>query len=179
MNHHEVAKAQGPIGSEPAARFAALYRLHVAKVYAFMHQYARNHFEAEDLTAEVFERALKYFRSYDPDKASPRTWLFAIVRNVVRAHANLRKQRAAEYLDSRDVETTGFFSQEEGLRDFELKQALSDAMGELPEREREIIVLKFAAGLSSGEIGQVVGLPEVNVRAILRRSLKRMARRLT
>lgn len=47
-------------------QFAALYRRHVDEVYAFMHYYARNHFEAEDLTADAFERALRYFHSFDP-----------------------------------------------------------------------------------------------------------------
>ena len=63
--------------------FAQIYDKHMADIYRYISYRVGNATLAEDLTAEVFEKALRSFDKYQPEKAAPRTWLTAIARNTV------------------------------------------------------------------------------------------------
>jgi len=152
--------------------FSNLYREHVNEIYAFVNYYARNHFEAEDLTADTFERALRYLRTYDRDKGTFRTWLFTIASNVVR-HDRLRHARPQEYLDEsndREFEDRSSSSWSAIERGIQLKEALAT----LSERDAKLVALKFGAGLNNREIAAVMKVSESNVGTILARSLRKM-----
>ena len=179
MHQSQVAAGNRLADPDDLERFTFLYRRHVGEVYALMHHYARNHFEAEDLTAEVFERALKYFGSYNSQKSAARTWLFAIAHNVTRKHAHLQKGRLEEYLEGTDIDADDGPLLNSLATDFDLKQIVTDALDELRQTERHVVDLRFIAGLSCREVGKVVGRPEAHVRVILHRSLKKIAKRLT
>src|SRR5919106_1455 len=73
-------------GEATSVEFAELYEEHVWQVYGFFGYRLGAREEAEDLTQQTFERALRAWRRFDPERASPLTWLLAIARNLLIDH---------------------------------------------------------------------------------------------
>ena len=125
---------------------------------------------AEDLTSVVLEKAWTKRHRYRKDRASFSTWLFSIAQNEVISY--FRKRRVllpismAEKATSETTEATAEQSQD-------LSQ-LSSLLANLPERERELVSLKFGADLNNREIAIVTGLSESNVGTILSRVLQKL-----
>jgi RNA polymerase sigma-70 factor (ECF subfamily) len=153
--------------------FAAVYDEHVWRVYGFFAYRMRSRADAEDLTQQTFERALKSWSRYDPSRASVATWLLAIARNLLvdhhRADRSPRQQPLDELGAGHDALVAGGPEPDLGLEP-DLEQALAS----LGAREREIIALRFGGELSGPEIAEATGLSLANVQQILSRSLRRM-----
>lgn len=153
--------------------FAAVYDEHVWRVYGFFAYRLRTRADAEDLTQQTFERALRAWSRYDPSKASVGTWLIVIARNLlvdhVRADRSARRQPLDELEGGHDALVDRGAEPDLGL-DPELERALCS----LNAREREIIALRFGGDLSGPEIAEATGLSLANVQQILSRSLRRM-----
>jgi RNA polymerase sigma-70 factor (ECF subfamily) len=142
----------------------------IGRVYAFVAFNMGPGAEAEDVTSQVFERAVRYRDSYDPQKGSAVTWLLGIARRCI-ADAHLRDP---VHVDELDNQTDGRDLEEETVRRFEL----SDALGRLDERERDLLALRYGAGLSSREIGRFVGLERGAVDVALHRARTRLRKDL-
>lgn len=125
---------------------------------------------AEELTSAALEKAWTKRHRYRKDRAAFSTWLFAIARNEVITY--LRKRRItlpismAEEVTSETTETVAEQSQD--------LSHLARLLADLPEREREIISLKFGADLNNREISTVTKLSESNVGTILSRALQKL-----
>lgn len=165
----------------PAApdSFARVYDDHVWDVYGFLGYRVNSHEEAEDLTQVTFERALKAWSRYDPKRATVRTWLLSIARNLVIDH--YRRDGAVTHQPL-----------EEGLEHDErlglapgpderlgLAPDLEAALAALGERERELIALRFGGELNGPEIAEMTGLTLANVQQILSRALRRLRAELS
>src|SRR3954447_16979331 len=83
-------------GDDDALR--RVYREHVSAVYAFF-TYSVSRETAEDLTASTFERVVRSWARFDPEFASPRTWIMAIARNILADHFRRQSHRNAVSLD--------------------------------------------------------------------------------
>ncbi len=142
----------------------AVYREEMPRVYNFFRYSIFDRAMAEDLTSLTFEKAWRARHRYRPDRAPVATWLIAIARNVARDH--LRKRRAEEPIG--DGEPVGDSPEAAVLRraDFARLRAL---LGELPERSRELLALKYGAGATNRAIAKLTGLSESNVGTILHR----------
>src|SRR5687768_11315415 len=114
---------------------------------------------AEEITAAAFERALTRRSSYAAERGSPRAWLFGIARNA--AYDELRRRGRTEPVSNPDERRRpeGDSTAEVALR----RAVLSTALATLSQDERELVALKFEAGLANGEIGSVLGISETNV----------------
>ncbi len=126
---------------------------------------------AQDLTAAAFEQALAHL----DDLRSPEAfggWLFRIARNELAQH--YRRQRPRLPLEAVSGQPDSAPSVEaQAERSAELARLLA-AVRALPQREQEIIGLKFLGGLNNKQIGQAMGLRAGNVAVILYRSLRRL-----
>src|SRR2546423_1406970 len=80
--------------SQAQEELRRVYRAHVDAVYAFLAASVRPTV-AEDLTAATFERVVRAWRSYDPARASERTWILSIARNLLTDHYRRQHHRAA------------------------------------------------------------------------------------
>lgn len=78
--------------AEPAA-FAAIYDHYFPRVYNYVRYRVRDTETADDVTAQVFERALVCIGSYRPERAPFAAWLFAIVRNAVNDYLRAQKRQ--------------------------------------------------------------------------------------
>jgi RNA polymerase sigma-70 factor (ECF subfamily) len=151
--------------------FTALYEEHMAYVFRYINYRIGNRNEAEDLTSIVFEKALAAFHRYDSNKAAPQTWLLAIARNTVTDHLRKSSKRKNMPLDNAvGVESLDPSPPEETERREEY-QRLQFCLAALPQREQEIISLKFGAELNNRQIASVIGLSENNVGTILFRAI--------
>jgi len=150
--------------------FEALYRTSRDDVYAYVVGMVRDRASAEEVTAAAFERALTRRSSYKPDRGSPRAWLFGIARNA--AYDELRRRGRTEPAANPEERSapSGDTTAEVAVR----RAALADALGRLSQDERELVALRFEAGLSGAEIGAVIGISETNVGTRLSRVLTKL-----
>jgi RNA polymerase sigma factor (sigma-70 family) len=154
--------------------FTALYEEHMAYVFRYINYRVGNRNEAEDLTSLVFEKALATFDRYNPQKSAPQTWLLTIARNTVTDHLRKSSKRKTMPLDNAlGVESADPSPPEETERREEY-QRLQLCLAVLPQREQEIISLKFGGELNNRQIASVVGLSENNVGTILFRAIGKL-----
>ena len=160
----------------PPDAFAAFYGAHVARVYAYVRFRVQDVSEAEDLTADIFEAALKGFAGYDPSRASEATWLFAIARNRLGHH--FRRQRLRRFLriEAAAYEPDAAALPEDVAEEREAAARVRGLLGTLDPRDREVIAMKFGAGLNNRQIASVTGMSESNVGTRLFRVLQRLRR---
>ena len=151
--------------------FTALYEEHMAYVFRYINYRVGNRNEAEDLTSVVFEKALAAFHKYDRQKSAPQTWLLTIARNTVTDHLRKSSKMKNMPLDNAlGVESLDPSPPEETERREEY-QRLQFCLAALPQREQEIISLKFGGELNNRQIASAVGLSENNVGTILFRAI--------
>jgi RNA polymerase sigma factor (sigma-70 family) len=151
--------------------FADAYDEHIADVYGFFAYRLARRDDAEDLTQQTFERALRSWPSFDALRAPVGVWLFSIARNILIDHYRADKTSRQEPLENVAEERLGATTIEPDLG---LDPNLSDALDELSPRDREVVALRFGADLSGPEISEILDLGLANVQQILSRSLRRM-----
>jgi len=175
VNGETPADAAAWRAESAATRVARLYRELFPAVFGFVRFRVGDTYLAEDLTATVFERALaKLANVREPERV--RAWLFTIARNAVTDER--RRQRPATNLDDADLlEHLWVDSPESQALDRDDWRRLVGYLAELDDRDREILGLRFAAGLTNREVGEVVRLSEANVAQIVHRAVVKLRRR--
>jgi RNA polymerase sigma-70 factor (ECF subfamily) len=170
VNETLVAPArEAPTGAEAA--FEALYRSSRDDVYAYVAGLLRDRSAAEEVTAQAFERAFRRRRSFNPKRGSHRAWLFGIARNAALDELRRRSRHAELAADPEDA--TGIATDE--AADSALRRAaIAAAMERLSARERELVALKYFAGLRNGEIARVIETSESNVGTKLHRVIEKL-----
>lgn len=157
----------------PARDFSAVYDEHVWQVYGFFAYRMRNRADAEDLTQQTFERALRAWSRYDPSRAGVATWLFVIARNLLVDHFRADRSARRQTLDELDREHDALVDTCE-QPDLGLEPDVERALASLGGRARGLIALRFGGDLTGPEIAEATGLSLANVQQILSRSLRRM-----
>jgi RNA polymerase sigma factor (sigma-70 family) len=151
------------------SEFARVYDEHVWSVYGFLAYRVRSRELAEDLTQATFERALRGWGRFDPRKASERTWLLAIARNLLVDHHRKHSGATMVEIDETSMPTVpGPEQLASGSPE------LVAALHELSDRDREVVALRFGGDLTGPEIAVLLGLQLANVQQILSRSLRRL-----
>jgi RNA polymerase sigma-70 factor (ECF subfamily) len=143
---------------------------HIWEIYGFFAYRLGSRSDAEDLTQETFERAFRAWGRYDPARASVRTWLAAIARNLLIDHYRSSRSGGRE----QPLEDEPGIEAPAAALDLGLDPALAAALSVLGDRERQIIALRYGADLSGPEIAQLTGLTLANVQQIISRSLRRL-----
>ena len=137
----------------------------IKRVYAYVAYRVGEGPDAEDLTSETFERALRYRKSYDSRKGEPIAWLIGIARRCVEGRP-APLEHASEQLDAPD---------HGDLEDDALRRImLSSAVGRLEERDRELIALRYGADLTARQIAELQGAKTNAVEVALHRALGRL-----
>jgi RNA polymerase sigma-70 factor (ECF subfamily) len=147
----------------------ALYADHLPRIYNYFRFRLASEADVEDLTARTFEKAWSARAHYRRDLAGFSTWLYQIAQNVCIDY--LRSHRRHASLDNIvEVMADGTPEMDEERRSDLARLAALTAS--LPDRERELIALKYGAGLSNRTIAPLVGLSESNVGTILHRTVQ-------
>ena len=148
--------------NDPLADPAPLIR----RVYAYVAYRIGDGPDAEDLTSEVFERALKYRASYDPGRGGPVPWLIGIARRCVDG-----RRYIPAHADSADLEQAAPHDLEASSLE---RLTLARAVSALDDRSRELLALRYGADLSARQIGVVLDLKTNAVEVSLHRALARV-----
>jgi RNA polymerase sigma-70 factor (ECF subfamily) len=158
---------------EPAA-FARLYDHYFLLVHKYVLYRVRDAQAADDLASQIFERVLNDLGKYRAGHAPFGAWLFGIARHVVGDHFRaLKRQRWLPFDSLRHVPSQNQAPEERAVQS-ELGERLLAALEQLSERERDLISLKFAAGLNNRQIAALTGLRETNVGIIFYRAMQHL-----
>ena len=151
--------------------FERLYRSSRDDVYAYVASLLRDAPAAEEVTAAAFERAYRKRNRFDPKRGEPRAWLFGIARNAALDELRRRGRQAELSAEPADLES---FGSAEGAEHHERRLAVSAALERLEPSERELIALKFFAGLANTEIAHVLAVSESNAGTKLHRAMTKL-----
>jgi RNA polymerase sigma-70 factor (ECF subfamily) len=158
---------------EPAreADWDALYADQLPRVYNYFRYRVGDGAVAEDLTSLTFEKAWVARNRYRRDLAAFSTWLMAIARNVAIDHHRRRRDHAP--LEAAELVASGA----DPLQQAEHREAverLSRLLGQLPDRDRELVALKYGAELTNRAIAKQMKLTETNVGTLLHRAVLKL-----
>jgi RNA polymerase sigma-70 factor (ECF subfamily) len=152
--------------------FEHAYDENLARVYGFFAYRLTSRDDAEDLTQQCFEHALRAWDRFDPGRAAVSTWLIAIARNLLIDHYRARAPDAAN-VPLQDANPHALPSVD-AAAELGLEPELAQALAELSDRDREIVALRYGADLTGPEIAEITGLTLANVQQIISRSLRRL-----
>jgi RNA polymerase sigma factor (sigma-70 family) len=159
------------MAGSPTEGFADLYERTFPRVYAYVASLLRDRGAAEDVTAQAFERAYRKRRSYRAGRGSMEAWLFGIARNAALDELRRRRRRAGL---ERDPEDAGAPTLDDHAELALRRQTVRAALASLDGRERDLIALKFAGGLSNAEIGRILGMSESAAGTRLHRTITKL-----
>jgi len=157
------------------ARFEAWYEQAMPCLFNYVSFWVCDKAVAEELTAAICERALTRLEQYDRDRGRLDAWVFGIARNMMRDHFRALRRRPAPLSleDLPHIEAEGV-SPERIYETVEAFGRVARHLEVLPESEREVIALRYGAGLSNPEIARVTGRTLNYVGVLLHRALKRL-----
>ena len=159
--------------------FAALYDHYFPRIYSYALYRLQDAQMADDITAQVFEKTLANIERYQPARGPFAAWIFTIARNEINKYLRARRFRRWVSLDTiahQPISDTP--SVEEIVIWNEQLARLMPLLAELDERQRDLLALKFGAGLTNRRIAELTGLTESNVGVILYRTLHHLREKL-
>jgi RNA polymerase sigma-70 factor, ECF subfamily len=159
--------ARRPAAREATRDFEALYRSCRDDVYGYVATMVRDAATAEDVVASAFERAYHRHGQFDSRRGTERAWVFGIARNAALDELRRRKRHAALPLEPAD-ESAALVA--DPIRRATVRAALAS----LRPRDRELVALKFGAGLSNGELATVLGTSESNAGTLVHRAMSKL-----
>lgn len=155
------------------AQFAALYALHFARVYAYASRRVGSRAEAEDVTSEVFHRALEHLPKYESRGAPFAAWLYRIAANCL---ADRWERSAREKGQPQRGEPA---ASPEDLEAAERISRLTQSIHGLPAEQQRVIRLRFLEEKSVKEIAEVIGRSEGAVKQLQYRALEWLRARMS
>ena len=148
--------------------FAQAAEAHLDDVYGYLAWFTSDRFAAEDLTGVTFERALRLWHRFDPERGSARTWLCQVARTVALDHFRSERRR---------VHREELAAQREAV-DFHFAEGLSPdleaALARLTAGEREVVALRILLDLDAGSASRILGISPTNCTTRLNRALKKL-----
>ena len=138
----------------------------IRRVYSYVAYRIGDGADAEDVTSDTFERALRYRKSYDPSRGEPIAWLLGIAR---RSLDEFFKHRLEVVADPPEPVAPGNLEE-----DTERRLRVAAAVGVLGERDQELVALRYGADLTARQIGELLELQPNAVEVALHRALGRL-----
>ena len=150
--------------------FQEFYSTYYQQVVFYINKKISNPFDAEDLASEIFLDCYSHYDDYDPQKSALSTWLYLIVNSRIKNHY----RDAKTYVDLESL--VGVLSDDTIDMDAciylqQMKQQLEKAMNRLPDRQRQIVKMRYFEEKSNAEVAAALGMTQINVRVQLSRAL--------
>ena len=170
-----VDEAVGRAQKGDAAAFAVLYEDYYDRIFRYVSFKTGNSLEAEDITAEVFVKMLESIDSFRWQGYQFSSWLFRIAHNLVVDHFRKRGRRHIVTLDDAPAAATEYNPDLDRKLDVDMSMVpVQEAMKDLTDLQREVISLRFAAGLSVAETARAVGKKDNAVKALQHAGIKKL-----
>ncbi|MFL5843392.1 MAG: RNA polymerase sigma factor [Solirubrobacteraceae bacterium] len=151
--------------------FERLYAEHAEPLFRFLVYRTGDRSLSEDLMAEAFERALRARRTFDPRKASSKTWLYTIALNCLRDHA---RRRDAEHRALERASGAPEAAHHDPTVALDEREQLMTALRELAPEEREAVALRFGADLTVPEISKLLRVKLSTAEGRVYRALRKL-----
>jgi RNA polymerase sigma-70 factor (ECF subfamily) len=161
------------------ARFADLYEDYFELVYAYVSRRVRDRNEAQDLTAEVFHKALRSLPRFKWTGAPFAAWLFRISANMIADRAQRAAREQTIENDDDVPQTRGPQPQQADLEQSERRASLFRLVDQLAEDQRRVLVMRFVEEKSIREIADVLGRSEGAVKQLQFRALEKLREKFT
>lgn len=155
------------------AAFGELYERYVDAIHSFAYHQTGSAQQAEEVTAETFERALRYLPGYRWRGVPYGALLYRVAASVIS-----RQRRRPPWLELAEVQPSLDSGPEQALLEAERDWCLRRALAGLPDDQRMVLVLRFDAGLHNREIAGVIGRSEGAVKALTFRAMTTLRARL-
>jgi RNA polymerase sigma-70 factor, ECF subfamily len=171
-------RRSGPSCAEEFHGFEQVYEQCLPVVLKYMLARVRDPVLAEDLTGDVFERAVRAWPTFE-HRSSPTTWVLAIAHHVLSHHWRRVRTQPVQVneVPTEQVDTNEATPEEQLERNDEAER-VRRVMADLPIKEQELLALRFAADLSFRDIAAVLEVREVTVRVRVHRAMRRLERML-
>ena len=156
------------------AQVAGLYETHFQRVVRYIAVRIGDVGEAEDLTSEVFTRALRSADSYRDTGAPMEAWIFRIAHNIVVDHLRKISRRPASVQVD---EALPLASNDDPTQDLERQQEIAElyrAISRLSEAQQQVLALRFGAGMTSEQAAEVMGKKPGALREMQSAAVKRL-----
>lgn len=151
--------------------FGALYERYVDRIYNYIYYRTGNQFDAEDLTARVFFRAMRHIENYTDRGLPISAWLYRIAHNLVANWHRDNSRRKEVPLDEILLFRPDGEHPETALLNSEEQERLLKVIRQLPADRQQLLILKFVQHLSNAEIGQIMGRTEGAIKSLYHRTL--------
>lgn len=155
--------------------FGEIYELFTQKIYAFIFYKTFHRETAEDLTSQTFTRALEKIQSFDSQKGSFNSWIYAIARNSVVDFYRTKK-------DSKNIDDVfDLASEVDVAAEISAKNEFAeirDALQKISPRQREIILLRIWEGMKFREIAEILAKNEAAVKMDFARGLQNLKKEI-
>lgn len=135
-----------------------LYSRYSDDVQRFVQSIVRDHHQAEDITQDVFAKLMRAIRKYEERSVPFAAWIMRVARNAALDHLRSKRQIPVEevWISDNGNEQTSL----------EYTDALKTALAELPESQRQVLVLRHIGGLSPTEIAERLGKSEASIQGL-------------
>lgn len=167
--------------------FELLLERYQQPLFAFVYRFCNNYHESQDLVQEVFLRLVRTAKNYEP-RAKFSTYLYTFAHNCCIDHIRRGKKRknvsmsdpidAEEGLRVEDTMKDEKDSPEQSLHKKHFQEALQKAVGELPDEQREVFLLREQMNLPFEEIAKVVGCLPSTAKSRMRYALQSLRQKL-
>jgi len=151
--------------------FGELYQENVQKIYNYIYYRTGDRSDAEDLTARVFQRALRHIGNYQKKDVPFSAWLYRIAHNLVANFFRDTKRRREIPIDEQEYN----LPQSEHLESHVIRNEQLDELmvniRKLPADRQLIIILKFIDDMPNAEIAKILGRSEGAVKSLYHRTL--------
>lgn len=159
---------------EPA--WAEIYRRHAQQVYAYIYYRLGDQHISEDLTADVFVKALGGIKGYVWRGTPLLAWLYRIAHNVTADYRKAAARRSERVHAGEDIEVE---DKADLIGELTERKDMISAIRALTEEQQQVIILRFYMGMSNAEVASVMGKPEGAVKALQSRGLRSLRRILS
>jgi RNA polymerase sigma-70 factor (ECF subfamily) len=153
--------------------WAEIYHRHAEQVYAYIFYRIGDRHTAEDLTADVFVRAIAGIPKYEWRGTPLLAWLYRIAHNVTADHRKAAAKRSTR--ESADVPEE-IEERVNALQALDERNDMMHAIRALTDDQQQVLILRFYGGLSNAQVADVVGKPETAVKALQARGLRSLRR---
>ncbi len=164
----EILK-QASLGNEEA--FGLLYETYVDRIFNYIYYRTGNVHDAEDLTARVFQRAMKHIPNYQDRGVPFSAWLYRIAHNLVANWHRDRSRKKEVSITEKMILRAKDESPETTIIRTEKQDALLQIIRTLPPDRQQLLILKFVEGYSNREIGEIMNRSEGAVKSLYHRTL--------
>ncbi len=156
--------------------FGQLYGIYLDRIYRYAFHQVQDRMTAEDITEEVFVKAWKAIKSCKGKGETFSAWIYRIAHNHI-----INTLRNTQKLTSIEIEMENIAGNINLNQEVEMKleqQELTEMIADLPQNQRQVVVLKFIEGLDNRETGKIMGKSEGAVRILQMRALTTLRQKI-